>query len=139
MSGSLTTLPLSCQNRSRLATCCAAPKRRCHVNSDATGGHVDRLHDFALRQLQAPSVSAWDHRACGVLYFRFPLSLPLVEQMLQERGIVVSYETVRRWAMKFGRDYARRLKRKRASRRDIWHLDEGVPRKHQQQWGCGAA
>jgi len=72
------------------------------------------------------------------LYFRFPLSLRLVEEMLLERGIVVSYETVRRWAMKFGRDYARRLKRKKASRRDIWHLDEGVPRKHQQQWGCAA-
>ena len=60
------------------------------------------------------------------LYFRFPLSLRLVEEMPLERGIVVSYETVRRWAMKFGRDYARRLKRKRASRRDIWHLDEVV-------------
>jgi putative transposase len=60
------------------------------------------------------------------LYFRFSLSLRLVEEMLQERGIVVSYETLRRWAMKFGRDYARRLKRKRASRRDIWHLDEVV-------------
>jgi putative transposase len=71
---------------------------RCHVNSDVTGG----------------------------LYFRFPLSLRLVEEMLLERGIVVSYETVRRWARKFGRDYARRLKRKRASRRDIWHLDEVV-------------
>jgi putative transposase len=42
------------------------------------------------------------------LYFRFPLSLRLVEEMLLERGIVVSYEAVRRWAMKFGRDYARR-------------------------------
>ena len=60
------------------------------------------------------------------LSFRFPLSLRLVEEMLLERGIVVSYETVRRWAMKFGRDYARRLKRKRASRRDIWRLDEVV-------------
>jgi putative transposase len=60
------------------------------------------------------------------LYCRFPLSLRLVEEMLLERGIVVAYETVRRRAMKFGRDYARRLKRKRASRRDIWHLDEAV-------------
>jgi putative transposase len=60
------------------------------------------------------------------LYFRFPLSLRLVEEILEERGIVVSYETVRRWAMKFGRDYARRLKRKRASRRDIWRLNEIV-------------
>src|ERR687893_2201630 len=60
------------------------------------------------------------------LYFRFPLSLRLVEEMLLERGILVSYETVRRWALKFGPDYARRLKRKRPSRRDIWHLDEVV-------------
>ncbi len=41
------------------------------------------------------------------LYFRFPLSLRLVEELLLERGIVVSYETVRVWAQKFGPDYAR--------------------------------
>lgn len=61
------------------------------------------------------------------LSFRFPLSLRLVEEMLLERGTAVSYETaVPRWALKFGRDHARRLKRKRPSRRDIWHLDEVV-------------
>ena len=60
------------------------------------------------------------------LYFRFPLSLRLVEEMLLERGIVVSYETVRRWAMKFGPDFARHLKRKAARRDDVWHLDEVV-------------
>jgi putative transposase len=60
------------------------------------------------------------------LYLRFPLSLRLVEEMLLERGILVSYETVRRWALKFGPAYARRLKRKTPSRRDIWHLDEVV-------------
>ncbi|MDF2973893.1 MAG: transposase [Microvirga sp.] len=60
------------------------------------------------------------------LYYRFPLSLRLVEEMLLDRGMVVSYETVRRWALKFGPDYARRLRRKRPSRRDIWHLDEVV-------------
>ena len=60
------------------------------------------------------------------LYFRFPLSLRLVEELLLERGIVVSYETVRRWALKFGPAYARRLRRKTPSRRDIWHLDEVV-------------
>ena len=60
------------------------------------------------------------------LYFRFPLSLRLVEEMLLERSIVVSYETIRRWAIKFGADYARRLKRKAPSRHDIWHLDEMV-------------
>ncbi|QRM33765.1 IS6 family transposase [Microvirga sp. VF16] len=60
------------------------------------------------------------------LYFRFPLSLRLVEEMLLERGVLVSYETVRRWALKFGPSYARRLRRKTPSPRDIWHLDEVV-------------
>ncbi|MBM1172540.1 IS6 family transposase [Microvirga arabica] len=60
------------------------------------------------------------------LYFRFPLSLRLVEVMLLERGILISYETIRRWAKKFGPDYARRLRRKRPSRHDVWHLDEVV-------------
>src|SRR5215204_146673 len=60
------------------------------------------------------------------LYFRFPLSLRLVEEMLLERGILVSYETVRRGALKFGPAYAWRPRRKTLSRRDIWHLDEVV-------------
>jgi putative transposase len=60
------------------------------------------------------------------LYFRFPLSLRLVEEMLLERGIVVSYETIRRWARKFGPDYTKRFRRKPARSDDIWHLDEVV-------------
>jgi hypothetical protein len=46
--------------------------------------------------------------------------------MLLERGIVVSFETIRRWGLKFGPDYARRLRRKRPGPNDIWHLDEVV-------------
>jgi putative transposase len=60
------------------------------------------------------------------LYVRFPLSLRLVEEMLLERVIVVSYETVRCWAKKFGRDYAGRLRRKPPRASDVWHLDEVV-------------
>jgi putative transposase len=60
------------------------------------------------------------------LYFRYPLSFRLVEELLLERGIVVSYETIRRWGKKFGPDYARRLRRKPSGRNDIWHLDEVV-------------
>jgi putative transposase len=60
------------------------------------------------------------------LYFRFPLSLRLAEEMLLERGIIVSYETIRRWGKKFGPEYARRLRRKRPSPHDVWHLDEVV-------------
>ncbi len=46
--------------------------------------------------------------------------------MLLERGIVVSYETVRCWAKKFGPEYACRLRRKPPSSSDVWHLDEVV-------------
>ncbi len=60
------------------------------------------------------------------LCYRFPLSLRLVEEMLLERGIVVSYETIRGWGRKFGSAYAKRLHCKKPSHRDIWHLDEVV-------------
>jgi len=60
------------------------------------------------------------------LYYRFPLSLRHVEEMLLERGIVVSYETIRRWGRKHGPDYARRLRRKPPSSNDVWYLDEVV-------------
>ena len=58
------------------------------------------------------------------LYFRFPLSYRDVEDLLVERGIDVSYETVRRWAQKFGRAYAKRLRTTRPRSDVCWHLDE---------------
>ena len=58
------------------------------------------------------------------LYFRFPLSFRDVEDLLAQRGIDVSYETVRRWSVKFGLAYARKLRHSH-SRADVrWHLDE---------------
>jgi len=60
------------------------------------------------------------------LYFRFPLSLRMVEDMLAMRGIVVSHETVRRWAEKFGRDFANKIHRRAPQFGDKWHLDEVV-------------
>ena len=57
------------------------------------------------------------------LYYRFSLSFRDVEDLLAERGIQVSYETVRRWSQKFGAEYARRLKRKERPG-DVWYLDE---------------
>ncbi|GEN65376.1 hypothetical protein AOE01nite_36000 [Acetobacter oeni] len=53
------------------------------------------------------------------LCFRFLLSFRLIEEMLLERGIVVSYETVRRWSLKFGAAFARRLRRRRAASGDV--------------------
>jgi putative transposase len=44
--------------------------------------------------------------------------------MLLERGIAVSYETIRRWGRKHGPDYARRIRRKPPSGSDVWYLDE---------------
>ena len=58
------------------------------------------------------------------LYFRFPLSLRMVEEMLAARGIVVSHETVRQWALRFGQDFANRIRRRLPCARDKWHLDE---------------
>jgi putative transposase len=60
------------------------------------------------------------------LYFRFPLSLRMVEEMLLERGIVVSYETVRQWALKFGQSFAKQIRRRLPVAGDKWHLDEIV-------------
>jgi transposase-like protein len=58
------------------------------------------------------------------LYFRFPLSLRMVEEMLAARGIDVSHETVRQWARKFGQSFANQIRRKLPDPGDKWHLDE---------------
>src|SRR5881398_624177 len=58
------------------------------------------------------------------LYFRFPLSLRMVEEMLAARGITVTHETVRQWALKFGQDFANRIRRRLPQAGDKWHLDE---------------
>jgi len=58
------------------------------------------------------------------LYFRFSLSFRDVEELLAQRGIIVSYETVRQWGLKFGQTYANELRRRRPRCGDKWHLDE---------------
>ncbi|WP_223478521.1 IS6 family transposase [Oricola indica] len=58
------------------------------------------------------------------LYYRFPLSLRDVEGLLAERGIDVSYETIRRWTHKFGPAYANRIRMRRTRPSRRWHLDE---------------
>jgi len=61
------------------------------------------------------------------LYFRFSLSLRDVEDLLAERGIVVSHETIRFWVGKFGRQYAKSIRRDRPPVGDKWHLDDALP------------
>jgi len=58
------------------------------------------------------------------LYFRFTMSYRVVEDLLAERGIDVSYETVRLWVLKFRQDYARRIRKRRPTAYDHWHIDE---------------
>jgi putative transposase len=58
------------------------------------------------------------------LYHVFSLSLRDVELILAQRGVVVSYETVRRWCQKFGESFAQGLRRRRPRPGDKWHLDE---------------
>jgi putative transposase len=57
-------------------------------------------------------------------YYRFCLSFRDVEDLLAERGIIVSYETIRLWCQKFGADYVRTLKRRAGRLGDHWHVDE---------------
>ena len=63
-------------------------------------------------------------RYAAWLYFRFPLSYRDVEDLLAERGVDVSNETVRRWALKFGLAYVRKLRCLRPGPDGRWHLDE---------------
>ena len=58
------------------------------------------------------------------LYHCFNLSLRDVETILAQRGIVVSYESIRAWGLRFGRAFANALKRRRPRPGDKWHLDE---------------
>jgi len=71
------------------------------------------------------------------LYLRFTLSYRDVEELLAERGIETSYETVRRWVVKFGPAFARNLRRLRPRPTGRWHLDEmvvAIQRKRMYLW-----
>ena len=81
----------------------------CTFDDPATFGIAFRLKSSA-------TPSGLDHRYC--------LSFRDVEDLLAERGIIVSYETIRQWCGKFGPDYARRLKRRQGRLGDTWFLDE---------------
>src|SRR3954453_13001007 len=61
---------------------------------------------------------------CVWHYFRFSVSFRDVEELMAARGVLVSYETIRRWCDKFGKQYADGLRRRRARTGDKWHLDE---------------
>ena len=61
---------------------------------------------------------------CTWLYFRFALSYRDVEEMMAERGVTISYESIREWCLKFGGMYTKRIRSCRGRLGDRWHLDE---------------
>ena len=61
---------------------------------------------------------------CVWLYYRFGVSLRDVSELMLARGIEVSHEAIRLWTLRFGTEYARRLRRTRGACSNIWHLDE---------------
>ena len=69
-------------------------------------------HEERLVSLLRSSFPSSNHQLCGLGFHRFCLSFRDVEDLLAERGIIVSYETIRLWCQKFGPEYARKLKRR---------------------------
>jgi putative transposase len=61
---------------------------------------------------------------CVWVYFRFSVSYRDVEVLMAERGVTVTYETIRAWCERFGRDYAKRIRARREKLGDTRHLDE---------------
>jgi putative transposase len=79
------------------------------------------IHNSRYRRHRFPpeviSYAVW-------VYHRFTLSFRDVEDLLAERGVIVPYESIRRWCQKFGPGYYRKLKRREGRFGDIWHVDE---------------
>ncbi len=83
------------------------------------------LCDFHEKNIiPSPPFPSRYNQASYLIYFSFTMSYRDVEKLLAERGINVSYETVRRWALKFGTEYARRIKTRRPLPHTEWFLDE---------------
>ena len=78
--------------------------------------HVPNYHGYRFPP-EIISHAVW-------LYHRFCLSFRDAEDLLAQRGVTVTYETIRHWCQTFGHDYARRLRRRRGRLGDTWHLDE---------------
>ena len=70
---------------------------------------------------------------CVWLYYCFSLSFRDVEELMAQRGVVVTYETIRAWAQKFGRTYANPLRQRAARAGDQWFLNEVFVRINGQQ------
>jgi DDE domain len=109
----------------------AGPSER-HCQVDGVGG-TRSLQDGVNQHgfVDATPSSYRGHRLpveiishCVWLYHRFPLSLRDVQEVMAERGVIVSYESIHQWCRKFGQSFANGLRRRRARPGDKWPLDE---------------
>src|ERR1700722_16818935 len=96
-----------------------AIKAGARIYTGATPAAPDPLYQRYRFPPEVISHAVW-------LYFRFPLSLRMVEEMLATRGICVTYETVRQWGKKFGETIADQIRQRAPARGDKWHSDEVV-------------
>jgi hypothetical protein len=107
-------------------------KRRVHfINLSSRLYNCSLVCDIRLMNTPALTDHYKHHRfpaeiiSHGVwLYFRFCLSYRDVEELLFERGVIVTYEAIRKWCRKFGQQYANQLRRRGPRPGDKWHLDE---------------
>jgi hypothetical protein len=98
-------------------------------------GVADGHDENPLRRISAPT---GDHSPGDLNYLRLTLSFRDVEDFLAERGIAISYETIRRWVNHFGPIIAAELRKRRPKQHAVWHLDE-VYLKSMGAWSiCGA-
>ena len=93
------------------------PRWSGHCHGNRSGRTVrdqrDCCHETRARSQLPPPLSRRDHQTrCLAVLYVFSLSLRDVELLLAERGVVVSYETVRRWCKKFGQSFAECLRRR---------------------------
>ena len=95
-------------------------RRHCHINRRSGAKVTGMGTNLCRRHRFHPSIIQTAVR----LTYRFRLSHRDVEELLARRGIDVSFETVRRWCLKFGPLYARRMRRKRSRPYSVWHIDE---------------
>ncbi|WP_171060847.1 IS6 family transposase [Poseidonocella sp. HB161398] len=112
----------------------AGAARFCASSGDVTLTSADsRSDDLNMPSLMqaSPGISHKRHRFppeitvhAVWLYVRFNLSLREVEEMLLERGTDLSYETIRRWTVKFGPQIAQNLRRRQCRPGDVWRLDD---------------
>ena len=91
-------------------------------------GPVDGRNEPAICQIPLcrPSLLRRCDQPSGVAVLPFPLGLQMAKKMLAVRGIIVSHETVRQWAPKFGQAFANRIRRRLPCGGKKWHLDEAV-------------